>query len=62
MNHLSPDERIALAALRLAVARALDRKRRLGQYAVIWQDGRVVRLEPHEITPEMTDEATRSTT
>lgn len=59
MNTLSPDEHIALDALRRAVARALDRKRRLGQYAVIWQDGRVVRVEPHEITSEMTDEADR---
>ncbi len=30
-----------LDALRQAVAQALDRKRRLGQYAVVWEDGRV---------------------
>ena len=35
-------EEEALAALQRAVSRALDRKRRLGQYAVFWQDGRVV--------------------
>jgi len=38
-----------LLALRRAVAKALDRKRRLGQYAVVWRDGRVVRLEPEEL-------------
>jgi hypothetical protein len=36
----------ALDALRRAVAEALDRKRRLGQYAVVWHDGRAVRIEP----------------
>lgn len=30
-----------LRALRQAVGQALDRKRRLGQYAVIWEDGQV---------------------
>lgn len=35
----------ALVALRHAVAKALDRKRRLGHYAVVWRDGRSVRLE-----------------
>ena len=28
-----------LQILQQAVAKALDRKRRLGQYAVVWQDG-----------------------
>ena len=36
----------ALEALRRAVAEALERKRQLGEYAVIWRDGQVVRLEP----------------
>lgn len=39
----------ALDALRHAVAEALDRKRRLGQYAVIWRDGRVVRIDAEAI-------------
>jgi hypothetical protein len=30
---------IVLESLRKAVAQALDRKKRLGQYAVVWQDG-----------------------
>ena len=32
--------------LKRAVAEALDRKRKLGQYAVIWRDGRVVCMGP----------------
>ena len=31
-----------LEALRRAVDQALERKRRLGQYAVFWRNGRVV--------------------
>jgi hypothetical protein len=38
-----------LAVLRKAVAEALDRKRRLGQYAVFWQDGKVVRVEAKDL-------------
>jgi hypothetical protein len=49
MSTLSADDQLVLDALRTAVAEALERKRRLGQYAVIWQDGKVVRLEPDEI-------------
>ncbi|MEO8755009.1 MAG: hypothetical protein ABI624_20285 [Casimicrobiaceae bacterium] len=51
MSTLSADDQRALDALRSAVAEALDRKRRLGQYAVIWRDGQVVRIEPEEETP-----------
>ena len=40
---------VALDALRRAVTEALERKRRLGEYAVIWRDGQVVRLEPDEL-------------
>lgn len=29
-----------------AVAEALERKRRLGQYAVVFENGRPVRIEP----------------
>jgi hypothetical protein len=31
-----------LNSLRTAVAETLERKRRLGQYAVFWQDGKPV--------------------
>lgn len=33
-------------ALQRAVSRALERKRRLGQYAVFWRDGRPVCVGP----------------
>ena len=46
MMKLSPYDQRALDALRRPVAEALDRKRRLGQYAIVSQDGRAVRIEP----------------
>ena len=51
MTPLSVEDQQVLDALRRAVAEALDRKRRLGQYAVIWRDGRAVRIEPEEEAP-----------
>lgn len=51
MTDLSLPDQQVVDALRDAVAEALERKRRLGQYAVIWRDGRVVRLQPEEIPP-----------
>ena len=51
MSGLSADDQRALDLLRAAVAEALDRKRRLGQYAVIWRDGQVVRIEPDQEAP-----------
>lgn len=45
MNHQpSQDSLMALESLRKAVAKALERKRLLNQYAVIWQDGKPVIL------------------
>ena len=43
------DDSKELMALRRAVAKALNRRRRLGQYAVVWRDGQTVRLEPDEL-------------
>jgi hypothetical protein len=40
MNILDSDDEKLLAALRKAVAEDLERKRRLGHYAVIWRDGK----------------------
>jgi len=42
----SPSEegRVLLDTLKTAVAHALERKRRLGQYAVIWKNGKPGRL------------------
>jgi hypothetical protein len=38
----SPKALETLEALKTAVAKALDRKRRLGQYAIIWSENRPV--------------------
>jgi len=38
----SPQAQAMLKALKEAVRKSLDRKKRLGQYAVTWQDGRPV--------------------
>ena len=35
-----------LDVLKRAVAEALERKRRLGQYAVVWREGRAVCIGP----------------
>jgi len=48
MTTLPIEAEQALEALHNAVADALERKRRLGQYAVIWRDGHVVRVEPED--------------
>ena len=50
---LSAEDQQALDALRSAVTEALERKRRLGQYAVIWRHGRVVQLEPDELPSDL---------
>lgn len=42
MNTLSPDSQKILESLQAAVAQALERKRRLGQYAVVWVDDKPV--------------------
>ena len=39
-------EAMVLDVLKRAVAEALERKRRLGQYAVIWREGHVVCTGP----------------
>ncbi len=42
MSQLSPDTQEMLNSLRTAVAETLERKRRLGQYAVFWENGKPV--------------------
>lgn len=59
MSQPSQDTKEALASLHRAVEKALDRKRRLGQYAVIWQDGKPVILgDEQPKTMENSDGAT----
>ena len=50
VDSLSPQgheyEAKVLDVLKRAVAEALERKRKLGQYAVVWREGRVVCTGP----------------
>ena len=39
-------EKDSLDALQRAVTQALERKRRLGQYAVLWEDDRMILVGP----------------
>ncbi len=40
----SEESRILLDTLKTAIAHALERKRRLGQYAIIWKNGKPARI------------------
>lgn len=40
MTELSPDAQKTLDCLRKVAADTLERKRRLGHYAVLWRDGK----------------------
>lgn len=51
-----------LGALRRAVGCALDRKRRLGHYAVVWQGGVVQTLPPEALPAWTSDVAEASDT
>ncbi|MDN5870815.1 MAG: hypothetical protein L0H73_08885 [Nitrococcus sp.] len=50
----SADCQRMLESLRQAVAKTLERKRRLGQYAVIWQDGKpvIIDAEPPRVAED----------
>ncbi len=49
MKQPSPLAEKAIASMKKSVAKALDRKQRLGQYAVVWRNGKVIRLQSDEI-------------
>jgi hypothetical protein len=40
-----------IKSMRASVAKALDRKRRLSQYAVVWKNDQIVRIDPEDIKP-----------
>jgi hypothetical protein len=42
MTEFSQETQTMLTTLRKVVSETLERKRRLGEYAVIWQDGKPV--------------------
>jgi hypothetical protein len=44
MNQFSQETEEILETLQKVAAETLDRKRRLGHYAVIWQDGRPIAI------------------
>lgn len=46
MTNVSDYESTVLETLGRAVAEALERKRRLGQYAVVWREGRAMCIGP----------------
>ncbi|ACH37794.1 hypothetical protein Gbem_0768 [Citrifermentans bemidjiense Bem] len=49
----SKEGQFALEALQSAVKKALERKKRLGQYAIVWHDGKPVIIG--EDAPEDTE-------
>ncbi|MFZ4703492.1 MAG: hypothetical protein ACOYMG_25905 [Candidatus Methylumidiphilus sp.] len=55
MGFIFPEDQLILDSLTNAVAEALERKRRLGHYAVVWRDGQPVIIgeelesKPHNI-------------
>jgi len=51
MSETKTDNQAVLESLRYSVAKALERKRRLGQYAVVSKNGRLTRLKSEEIKP-----------
>jgi len=51
-THPSEESQIALDALRTAVENALEKKRRLGQYAVVWKNGKPVRIDADAISAD----------
>jgi len=53
MTQLSPDTQEMLDSLRAAVSETLERKQRLGHYAVIWKDDRPVLVG--EDAPDQSD-------
>ncbi|MFT5174597.1 MAG: hypothetical protein ACI8W7_002784 [Gammaproteobacteria bacterium] len=55
---IAPDDKLVLDVLQRAVTAALERKRKLGEYAVVWRDDRVVRIEPDELRSTSTPDVT----
>ena len=39
------------AGVKYAVAAAIEKHRRLGQYIVVWEDGKIVKLTADQIPP-----------
>ena len=52
MTDIQEQARLVLDSLNKSVSEALDRKRRLGQYAVFWENGKIVRTEADDTPTE----------
>lgn len=50
MTEIQRRARRVRETLRKAVANDLERKRRMGQYAIVFQNDKVVRIEPEQIS------------
>lgn len=55
MNKPIPDKLSSLidTGVKVAIAKALDRHRKLGESISIWQEGKVVTLTAEEIPPDV---------
>lgn len=51
MSNTKVDNQVIIESLRNSVAKALERKRCLGQYAIVSKNGKLTRLNPREIEP-----------
>lgn len=47
MSSRHPDESQVLDSLKRSASKTLERKRRLGQYAVVWRDGKPAYIGPN---------------
>jgi len=51
MSKKDPTSDLIIRSMKHSVKKALERKRRLGQYAVVSRKGKLTRLQPEEIQP-----------
>lgn len=51
VDDLQTRRQTILAGIKVAIAQALERHRCLGESIAVWQDGKVVVLEAHQIPP-----------
>lgn len=48
----SEDSKVLLTSLRRAVSQALEKKKLLGQYAVVWRNGKPAMMGAERSTPD----------
>ena len=51
MSTKDPTSDLIIRSMKHSVTKALERKRRLGQYAVVSRNGKLMRLQPEEMKP-----------